>query len=266
MRCNALVLLFLSIPPLFHAGPVHSTDHNTSNLTRSEIDSNPRDLVARAEDEVEAEAEDGGCDIIETCKAAGQTLWEALQDKLKDNDAKDLEGRLEDAFHNLNLKFEKHFATHVVTGVKDEFKAYVNMFNTDQGVMNECDEEEELKLFQIAAIDNIGNKQYLKVIKEIYELRGKNKISELWEKWTYEDNQDDFITLLGTPKLSFLLRMLADHSVALRNRLPIGVWQNDRLRNAYVVIGEYKGLVGLAYQICSISKKFEQRHVGPTLL
>ncbi|KAL8760743.1 MAG: hypothetical protein Q9184_003088 [Pyrenodesmia sp. 2 TL-2023] len=289
MRYDVLALLFLSIPPLLQAGPVQSIDHNTSNFNRSDVDFHLRELVVRAEDEADADAEGDGCDTIESCKAAGQKLWNALQDKLKDNDAKDLEGyddlfkqkyidkvtrdtspdasAWRDLFRNLNIDYKDHFAEHVVTGVEDEFQAYDNMFNTNQGVMvspwnfkrydtkrpvpfaevifqcfkNECDEKEELKLFQLAAIENVVNEQYLKVIKEIYELRGKNKMAERWEKWTYENNQDDFITLLGTPKLSFLLRMLADHSVAFGKRIPIEFWENYRLRHAYVVVGKYEG-------------------------
>lgn len=289
MRYHVLALLSFSIPPLLRAGPVQSIDHNTSNFTLSEVDFNVGELVARAENEANAEAEDDVCDTIETCKAAGQKLWDALQNKLKDKDAKDLEGydnlfkekykdkvtrdtspdaaAWRDLFRNLNIDYENHFAVHVVRGIEDEYDAYHNLFNTNQGVMispwnyknydtkrpvpfsevifqcfkNECDEKEELKKFQLAAIENIGNTQYLKVIEEIYKLRGKNRIKERWEKWTYEDNQDDFITFLGTPKLSFLLRMLADHTVAFGKRIPIEFWENYRLRHAYVVIGEYEG-------------------------
>ncbi|KAL8737196.1 MAG: hypothetical protein Q9181_001922 [Wetmoreana brouardii] len=224
------------------------------------------------------------------CKQNGQRLWDALQDKLKDDNAAD-ETRFDqtldrdyvdevtsdatpdaDAFKNLfqkdlKLDFNQHFAEHNVRSNNGESTAFLNMYNTIQGTMvgvynykeydlkgtmpfsevmfqcfkKECDEEEELKKFQLAAVSNVVNDAYKKAIKAIYESHGWSKIRDTWRKFTFADNKDDYLTLLGTPKLGFIPRMLADHSVAFGKRVPTDLYTHYIKRSVYVQIDEFQG-------------------------
>ncbi|KAL8787433.1 MAG: hypothetical protein Q9213_002210 [Squamulea squamosa] len=178
-----------------------------------------------------------------------------------------------EVFENLHLDFHKHFATHVVAS-KDEktesgsgHATYQNMYNTNQGTMigmwnfkeydtkntmpfseaffqcfrKECDEAEELKKLQFLGVQNVINEVYLQVVLDIYR---ENKVKTLYseyKKWTYEDNQDEFLGLLGTPKLGFLLKMLRDHPVRIGKKIPVEIYTNHRLRSLYILIKEYEG-------------------------
>ncbi|KAL8657982.1 MAG: hypothetical protein Q9226_001392 [Calogaya cf. arnoldii] len=281
MRYNALALPCLSVPLLSQAGPVQSISHHSSDLGLEAIDRDPGALVSRAEEDA--------CDDTGRCKDNGRTLWDALLAKLKDPNAED-ENRYDDLFKNdyndndsrdtspdanawrelfkeKKLDYDKHFAQHAVIA-KDEGStlSYVNMFNTNQGVMispynfknhdkkqtvplsevifqcykKETDEVEELKLFQFAGVNTMIEPTYEKVIWDIYKKRGRPLLHQKWEKWTFEENEEDFLAFLGTPKLSYVLRMLTAHSVAFGKRIPTEVWTNRRGLNAYVVIGKYK--------------------------
>lgn len=226
------------------------------------------------------------------CKSTGQRLWDALQDKLNDDNAQDViqyDGTLaadyedddverdqtpdpfswKNIFKDRNLDFKGHFAVHDVRSNGGTTSAYLNEFNTNQGTIinmwnfkehdtmktmpfsevvlqcykKECDEEDELKKFQFAGVANVINQDYLKVVDAVYnkpENSRREKVHNKFEKWTYEDNQDDFLTLLGTPKLGYVLRMLTDHSVAFDKRIPTELWINKRRREAYVIIDKFK--------------------------
>lgn len=175
-----------------------------------------------------------------------------------------------DLFQNqLHLDFNKHFATHAVSEKDNGVVAYVNMFNTNEGTLvneynykkldgkksmpfsevvfqcykKECDEIQELKNFQFAGVTNVANPEYLDVISDIYK---KNKLplygpsADAWIQWTYEEKKDDFLAFLGTPKISYILRMLADHSNAFGKRIPTEVRTNKWRNTIYVIIDEYK--------------------------
>ncbi|KAI4160166.1 MAG: hypothetical protein LQ342_005955 [Letrouitia transgressa] len=285
MRYNALLLLSLSVPFLTQAGPVSSTqsvNYQSRKLEGRAFKDFPGALVARAP------PDDDDCDTTDTCKTSGQKNWDALQDKLKDDNAKDvdqydktLDSDYEDmvtkdatpdaatfkqVFDDLHLDFDKHFAEHEVAPKGGERVAFSNMFNTDQGAMvgiwnykkddtkatmpfsevifqcfkKECDDEKDLKKFKIAGVQNVANDEFLTVIKDIYEKRGLPKLPNKWNKFTYEDNKDDFLAFLGTPKLNFVLKMLTDHSVAFGKRVPKEVYTNYRTRGVYVTIEEFK--------------------------
>ncbi|KAI4256049.1 MAG: hypothetical protein L6R42_006429 [Xanthoria sp. 1 TBL-2021] len=144
---------------------------------------------------------------------------------------------------DLHLDYTGRFAIHAVSSKRGGSEAFVNMFNTNQGtvvgVFNdkrvddkqsmpfsevvfqsykaECDEIEELKKFQFFGVSNIGNTEYGIMIDDIYKRRGEKRFGEAankWIKWTYDENQDDFLAFLGTPEVGFILRMLTDHSKA----------------------------------------------------
>lgn len=92
----------------------------------------------------------------------------------------------------------------------------------------ECDEEKELKSYQFAGINTIVEETYEKVSLEVYKRAGRGTPMPKWEKWTSADNENDFLALIGTPKLACFLRMLNDHSVAFGKRLPTELWTNRR--------------------------------------
>ncbi|KAL8754760.1 MAG: hypothetical protein Q9184_005012 [Pyrenodesmia sp. 2 TL-2023] len=169
----------------------------------------------------------------------------------------------------LHFDFNAHFATHAVSGNEGGTEAYVNMFNTNQGTLvneyndksredkklmpfsevvfqcykKECDEIQELKKFQFAAVANVANQEYLAVIDDIYDRNQLNKYgprADEWIKWTYEGNRDDFLAFLGTPKIGYILRMLKDHSNAFGKRIPTEVHTNKWRNALYVIIDEYK--------------------------
>ncbi|KAL9609060.1 MAG: hypothetical protein Q9167_006139 [Letrouitia subvulpina] len=262
MRYNALLLLFLSVPFLTQAGPVssaQSVNHQSRRLEGRAIDHFPSALVARAP------TDDNDCDTTDTCKTSGQKNWDALQDKLKDDNAKDVDqydktldtdyedtvtkdatpdaATFKQVFDDLHLDFDKHFAEHSVAPQGGERVAFSNMYDTDQGAMcfkKECDNQKDLKKFQFAGVQNVANEEFLTVTKDIYEKRGLQKLPNKWNKFTYEDNKDDFLAFLGTPKLNFVLKMLTDHSVAFGNRIPKEVYTNYRIRGVYVTIDEFK--------------------------
>ncbi|KAL8946005.1 MAG: hypothetical protein Q9222_007540 [Ikaeria aurantiellina] len=277
MYCSALTLFLLSLPFLTQAGPVAS---DQSLQIRNDVHST--DLIARAGD-------DDNCRDTATCTAAGQKLWDALQTKLKDGNAKDetkYDGKLksdysdrvtrdatpdyatfQSEFKKNNLDFEKHFADHSVRGNDDDKEAFQNMFNTNQGTMvgvwnfkqydtknimpfsevifqcykKECDEQKELKSFQFAGVQNAANTEYLTVVDDLYTKRKLKKIADEFNKWTFEEQKDGFLALLATQKVSFVLRMLTDHSEAFGKRVPTEVWTNKLRRAVYVRIDEFKG-------------------------
>ncbi|KAL8652050.1 MAG: hypothetical protein Q9226_004429 [Calogaya cf. arnoldii] len=171
---------------------------------------------------------------------------------------------------DLKLDFNGHFAEHAYASKQDGIQAYVNMYNTNQGTLvnvynfkerdskqtlpfsevvfqcykNECDEIEELKKFKFAGVANIANTEYVKLIDEIHDGLGFPKTGPkagVWRHWTYEKNQKEFLAFLGTPKLGYILRMLADHSVAFDKRIPTDLWTNKLSNVAYVVIDKYRG-------------------------
>ncbi|KAL8902496.1 MAG: hypothetical protein Q9207_004653 [Kuettlingeria erythrocarpa] len=158
-----------------------------------------------------------------------------------------------DLFQNqLHFDFNKHFTTHVVSERDNGVVAYVNMFNTNEGTLvndclqcykKECDEIQELKNFQFAGVTNIANQEHLGVIEDLYK---RNNLplygprTDKWIQWTYEEKRDDFLAFLGTPKISYILRMLADHSNAFDKRIPTEVRTNKWRNTIYVIIDEYK--------------------------
>ncbi|KAI4285388.1 MAG: hypothetical protein L6R38_000686 [Xanthoria sp. 2 TBL-2021] len=107
----------------------------------------------------------------------------------------------------------------------------------------ECDEEKELKNIQLVGVQNMINKEFLDVMLEIYDksVPPLPKLPNKYAKWTYEENQDDFLAYLGTPKLAFLLKMLRDHPVRLGKRFPVALYTNYRLRSVYIIIDKYEG-------------------------
>ncbi|KAL8767659.1 MAG: hypothetical protein Q9209_005918 [Squamulea sp. 1 TL-2023] len=176
-------------------------------------------------------------------------------------------------FEDLHLDFHKHFATHDVAP-KDEtttsgsgLATYQNMYNTNQGTMvgmwnykeydtkntltfseaffqcfrAECDEVEELKKLQFLGVQNVRNPAYLQTILEIYIENEINELPSVYKKWTYKDNQDEFLGLLGTPKLAFILRMLGDHPVRIGKKIPVAVYTDYRIRSLYILFEEYEG-------------------------
>ncbi|KAL8836188.1 MAG: hypothetical protein Q9176_006449 [Flavoplaca citrina] len=282
MHYNILALLCLSIPLLSQAGPVQPTgDESDLSLTAVEFDHGA--LMARADEEE--------CGDTGKCEERGRTLWNALQETLKNPDAEDVI-QYDDPFKNdyddvvswdtspdagswrdyfqktLHLDYEKHFAQHDITAKSDgSTRSYSNLYNTNQGVMvspwnfkeydktssvpfsemlfqcykAECDEEKELKSFQFAGINTIVEETYETVSLEVYRRSGRRTLMPNWEKWTFADNENDFLALIGTPKLACFLRMLNDHSVAFGKRLPTELWTNRRARSAYLVVDEFKG-------------------------
>ncbi|KAL8752946.1 MAG: hypothetical protein Q9184_005571 [Pyrenodesmia sp. 2 TL-2023] len=94
-----------------------------------------------------------GYGTIEICITAGQMLWDALQDRLRDNDPKDLEGyddinkdnyqdmvepntspdagAWRSLFHDLSIDhhLKDYFALHIVTAKQDKTAAHQNLFN-----------------------------------------------------------------------------------------------------------------------------------------
>ncbi|KAL8996285.1 MAG: hypothetical protein Q9169_004171 [Polycauliona sp. 2 TL-2023] len=178
-----------------------------------------------------------------------------------------------DLFHKLSYDYKEAFAEHPVTSKTEGSKlSYFNSFNTNEGTMisaynykdseydktpddkkvpvseiifqcysKECDDIKELKKFKFGGVYNIINKVFLRVIDEIYDATGRNKgIKSTWEKFTFEENKDEFLALLGTPSIGRFARMLTDHSVAFDNRLPTEIWTNYRPKDVYVVIDKYK--------------------------
>ncbi|KAL8852116.1 MAG: hypothetical protein Q9221_003046 [Calogaya cf. arnoldii] len=112
-----------------------------------------------------------------------------------------------------------------------------------QGYLEECDEEKELKNFQFLGVQNIINTVYLDVALEIFAMQTPSipKLPDKYERWTYKDNQDDFLAFLGTPKLAFLLRMLKDHTVRFDKRIPVAIYTNYRRRSVFIIIEKYEG-------------------------
>ncbi|KAL8689096.1 MAG: hypothetical protein Q9224_004723 [Gallowayella concinna] len=171
----------------------------------------------------------------------------------------------QDQFKKINIDYRGHFAQHSIRAKTGTYDAFTQLYNTNQGVItsshafknddptntvplseiifqcyrNECDDISELKKFQLAAVENVINDAYLRVVIDIYEKKGLKSISQDWVRWTYKDNKDDFLALLGTPKLGFVLRMLNDHSVAFDKRIPTAVWTNKLRRAVYVTIDKY---------------------------
>ncbi|KAL8921757.1 MAG: hypothetical protein Q9172_003840 [Xanthocarpia lactea] len=274
MRYAALAFLALAAPIWTQAGPVGP-----------ETLSGP--LVARAPGDANGDGET--CDTTDKCKDNGEKYWDALHTKLRDDNAQDVtqyDGTLaadykdvvirdqspdtntwEDLFKkDLHLDFDKHFAEHTVYP-KDGAKAFVNSYNTNQGVMlgiwnykefdtkntmpfsevvyqcyrKECDDEKELEKFQFVGVHNIINNAYLELVNDIYKKHKLSKIEDKFRKWTYKDNEDAFLAFLGSSKLIFVLRMLADHSVKFGKRVPTEVWINIRKRGVYVKIEKFKG-------------------------
>ncbi|KAI4148512.1 MAG: hypothetical protein L6R39_002776 [Caloplaca ligustica] len=273
MRYATLAVLALAAPIWTQAGPV-------------QVDPLSGPLVARAP----AAGDGDSCDTTEKCKNDGQKYWDALQAKLKDDNAQDvtkyddtLDADYLDAVtrdqspdavswehlfkEELHLDFSRHFAVHSVAAKNGARDAFENEYNTNQGVMigmwnykehdtkqtmpfsevvyqcyrKECDNEKELKKFQFAGVMNVANPEFTSVQDDLYSKNNRRKLFNKFEKWTYEDNKDAFLALLGTPKLSFVLRMLTDHSVKFGKRVPTEVWTNIRTRAVYVKIDEYKG-------------------------
>lgn len=107
----------------------------------------------------------------------------------------------------------------------------------------ECDEIEELKKFQFAGVCNVGNTEWMDLMDAIFKAHDwslNHKDAQEWKHWTYKDNRDDFLAFLGTPKIGYILRMLADHSKAFGKRIPTDVYTHKRLSAVYVLIDEYK--------------------------
>ena len=169
----------------------------------------------------------------------------------------------------LHLDFNGRFAEHVVSTKESVRNAYVNMYNTNRGTLvdvwnykdqdtiqsvpfsevifqcykDECDEIEELKKFQFAGVCNVGNPEWLKLELEIFEAQGWSpyfKHGQEWKHWTYKDNRNEFLAFLGTPKIGYILRMLADHSKAFGKRIPTDVYTHKKLSAVYVLIDKYK--------------------------
>lgn len=47
------------------------------------------------------------------------------------------------------------------------------------------------------------------MIDDICKRRGEKRFggaANKWIKWTYDENQDDFLAFLGTPKVGFILK------------------------------------------------------------
>ncbi|KAL8895895.1 MAG: hypothetical protein Q9192_003383, partial [Flavoplaca navasiana] len=167
-------------------------------------------------------ADEEECDDTGKCEERGRTLWNALQATLKNLDAEDVT-KYDDPFKNDYDEAVSRDTSPDAAKSDGSSRSYTNLYNTNQGVMvspwnfkkfdktlsvlfsemlfqcykAECDEEKELKSFQFAGINTM--------IEDTYER---------WEKWTFADNENDFLALIGTPKLACFLRMLNDHSVA----------------------------------------------------
>ncbi|KAL9032372.1 MAG: hypothetical protein Q9180_006538 [Flavoplaca navasiana] len=171
---------------------------------------------------------------------------------------------------DLHLDFSGRFAEHVVSSKEGTRDAFVNMYNTNQGTLvdvynykdqdptqsvpfseivfqcykDECDDLKELKKFQFAGVCNVGNTEYLELENAIFKKHDwqlNHKDADEWKHWTYKDNRDDFLAFLGTPKIGYILRMLADHSKAFGKRIPTDVYTRKRISAVYVLIDEYKG-------------------------
>ncbi|KAL8714435.1 MAG: hypothetical protein Q9220_001768 [cf. Caloplaca sp. 1 TL-2023] len=272
MYCSAFALFLLSIPFLTQAGPVAS---GQSLQIRNDIHST--DLIARAPDDDSCtdtktckESGQNLWDKLQDKFKNGNdvtkfdgTLASAYEDRVV-RDATPDYSTFQSVFTTEKLDFEKHFADHNVKGKDEDKEAFQNMFNTNQGTMigvfnnkdynpsaampfsevvfqcykKECDNPNELKNYQFSGVANVGNTEYLNVIEDLYKSRGLRTLPDTFNKWTYEDQKDGFLALLGTPKLSFVLRMLADHSVAFGNKKPTEVWTNYRRRGVYVKVGK----------------------------
>ncbi|KAL9037209.1 MAG: hypothetical protein Q9180_003849 [Flavoplaca navasiana] len=272
MRYNILALLCLSIPLLSQAGPVQSIG-DESDLSLRAVEPDHGALMTRVDEEE--------CGDTGKCEERGRTLWNALQETLKNPDAEDVT-KYDDPFKNdyddvvsrdtspdagscrdysqktLHLDYEKHFAQHDVAAKSDgSILSYSNLYNTNQEYDKtssvpfsemlfqfykaECDEEKELKSLLFAGVNTMVEKTYETVSWDVYKRAGRGTLMPKWEKWTFADNENDFLDLLGTPKLACFLRILNDHSVAFGKRLPTELWTNRRARSAYLVIDEFKG-------------------------
>ncbi|KAL8854119.1 MAG: hypothetical protein Q9221_001041 [Calogaya cf. arnoldii] len=242
MYYKNVALLLLSVPFLTRAGPVSSV---------GEIDA----LSAHIAD-------------TKDCLKTGQANWEALLAKLKDDSATDVSqynGLLKEDYddvptrdatpdpnvfkklfqEDLHLDYTGRFAVNAVGSKEGGREAFVNMFNTNQGiVVGVFNDKRELELFQFFGVSNIGNPEYENMIDDIYKRKGEPRFGEIankWTKWTYEENKDDFLAFLGTPKLGLVLRMLTDHSNAFDKRIPTHVYTNKWKNCAYILIDKYRG-------------------------
>ncbi|KAK0099637.1 hypothetical protein ONS95_013467 [Cadophora gregata] len=61
---------------------------------------------------------------------------------------------------------------------------------------------------------NVANDEAVPIVEEAYDIRGSNLYGGYWEKWTYAENPEAFLALLGTENGAGVGYLLSDHAAA----------------------------------------------------